>query len=76
MTLDIVDLVELQMDGGGHMRLTLQGVSPEDMKRLGEFFEILADVVKQGDHTQGRIQVTDPDETCPLIKELQKSKDK
>ena len=68
--LDVLDLVELQLQGGGRMRLLLQDCPPEDMKRLGELFEVLAGLVSQNERTQARIRITDPRDDCPLVKTL------
>jgi len=69
---DILDLVELHLPAGGRMRLLLQDVPAEDMKRLGELFEVLGDLVSPSDQTQGRIRITDPQEDCPMVQELKK----
>jgi hypothetical protein len=58
--------------GGGRMRLLLQDVPPEDMKRLGELFEILGDLVSPVEQTQGRLWITDPQDDCPLVQALKK----
>jgi hypothetical protein len=68
--LDVLDLVELHLQGGGRMRLLLQDCPPEDMKRLGELFEVLAGLVAQSERTQARIRITDPRDDCPLVKAL------
>jgi hypothetical protein len=68
--LDVLDLVELQLQGGGRMRLLLQDCPPEDLKRLGELFEVLAGLVSQNERTQARIRITDPRDDCPLVKAL------
>jgi hypothetical protein len=70
--LDILDLAELRLPGGGRMRLLLQDVPPEDIKRLGELFEILGDLVSAVDQTQARIRITDPQDDCPFVQALKK----
>ena len=35
----------------------------------GELFEILGDLVSSVDQTQGRIQITDPQDDCPLVQD-------
>jgi len=71
-SLDILDLLDLRLPNGGRMRVLLQNVSPNDMKRLGELFEVLGDLVSAGEQTQGRIQITDPQDDCPLVQALKK----
>ncbi len=71
--LDILDLAELRLQGGGRMRLLLQDVPPEDMKRLGELFEILADLVSSVEQTQARIRISDPQDDCPFVQALKQN---
>jgi hypothetical protein len=69
-TLDVLDLVELPVAGGARLRITLQGATPETMQRLGEWFEILGDLVQPGGASEGRIQINDPDDNCAFLKAL------
>jgi hypothetical protein len=41
MTVGLLDLVGLEIEGGGRVRLSLENASPAAMKRLGELFEVL-----------------------------------
>ena len=68
----LFDLAGLELEGGGQLRLGLQNVSPAEMKRLGELFEVLHTVVKLGAQSQGLLRIEEPDETCLLLKELKK----
>ena len=69
-TLDVLDLVELKLPGGGRLRLLLQDCPPEDMQRLGELLEVLSGLVTPTEQTQARIRITDPRDDCPLVKAL------
>jgi hypothetical protein len=71
-TIDLLDLVDLDLGGGGRLRLSLEHVSPETMKHLGELFETLATVVRQDDRTEAFLDIADPDQQCLLIQELTK----
>jgi hypothetical protein len=71
-TIDLLDLVDLDLRGGGRLRLTLEHVPPEAMQQLGELFETLATVVQQGNSTEAFLDIADPDEQCLLIQELKK----
>jgi len=67
-----LDLSDLEIPGGGRLRVSIEDITPEGMKRLGEFFEVLATAIGQGDSTEGYLEITNPDEQCPFIKELKK----
>ena len=52
-TLDVLDLTELRLPGGGRLRLLLQDCPPADMKRLGELLEVLSGLVTPAGQTHG-----------------------
>jgi len=67
-----LDISDLELADDGRLRLTLENASPQTMKNLAEFFEILQMVAKPGKTTQADIDIEDPTEDCLLIKELKK----
>jgi len=67
---DILELSDLVLPHGGHLRLQLTDVPPESMKALGELFEVLATVTRKGDRTEAFLEINEPDENCPFIKAL------
>jgi hypothetical protein len=68
---DVLDLMDLQLPGGGRLRLLLQDCPPEDMKRLGELLEILSGLIDHdSERTQARIRIADPQDDCLLVKAL------
>ena len=69
-TVGLLDLADLEVEGGGHLRLSLQDGTPAAMKRLGELFEVLATVAKPGKDTIVELDIAEPDDACPLIKAL------
>jgi hypothetical protein len=73
-TIGVLDLAELEVEGGGHLRFSLQDATPTAMKRLGELFEVLAGVVKPGKDTFVEFEVSEPDANCPLIKALKEAR--
>lgn len=73
--IDTLDVTELVLPHGGYLRLQLSDVTPESMKALGELFEVLATVTKQGDRTEAFLVVKDPDDNCPFVKALRDNKD-
>lgn len=62
--------MDLDVRGGGRLRVSLQDVPPEAMKQLGEFFETLATVIQPGDTAEADLEIDDPDEQCLLIQAL------
>jgi hypothetical protein len=70
-TVKSLDLWDIDIQGGGRLRLTLEGVTPEAIKRLGELFEVLATVVQSGPTTEVDLEIDDPDETCLFMQVLQ-----
>jgi hypothetical protein len=73
-TIGVLDLAELEIEGGGRLRLSLQDATPVAMKRLGELFEVLAGVVKPGKDTIVEFEVSEPDDNCLLIKTLKQGR--
>jgi hypothetical protein len=73
-TIGVLDLAELEVEGGGHLRVSLQDATPAAMKRLGELFEVLAGIVKPGKDMIVEFEVSEPDDNCPLIKALKEGK--
>jgi len=74
--IDELDLSGLELPNGGTIRIELAKVPPESVKRLGELFEVLTDIVQEGNETEVYLRVLDPDDTCPFIKELKGSDQK
>lgn len=71
-TIDSMDLVDLELPEGGTIRIQLTGVTPGSMKALGELFEVLDGIVTKGEHTEGFLEIVDPDDDCSFIQELKK----
>lgn len=69
-TIESMDLVDLELPKGGMIRVQLTKVPPESMKALGELFEVLDGIVKKGEHTEAFLEIVDPDDNCPFLKEL------
>jgi hypothetical protein len=73
--IEALDMSDLAVGGGAKLRLSLESVSPDEMKRLGELFEVLATVVRKDPSTEVYLEIHDPDDECLLIKELKKEKE-
>ncbi|MBA4544391.1 ATP-binding protein [Thermoactinomyces daqus] len=69
-----VDFLDLyfRMPAGGALRIQLEDASPQTIKSLGEWFEVLDGIVKNGEQTEVELDVADPAEDCPFVKELDK----
>ncbi|MBW1954029.1 MAG: hypothetical protein JRI66_13285 [Deltaproteobacteria bacterium] len=72
-SLNYLDIADLELPGGGKLRLSLENLTPEDMKNLEELFEVLGGLVKLGDTTLASLEIPEPEETCPFLQALKKS---
>jgi hypothetical protein len=72
-TIAHLDLVDLELPGGGRLRLSLENVPPASMQRLGELFEVLATVISVGPVSEADLEISDPDEQCLLIQALRRA---
>ena len=70
------DVTEFDLQKGGRFSLTLRDVGPEGMKQLGELFEILGDRLVPSSESEVALEIPEPDETCPLVQEIQRLKGK
>jgi hypothetical protein len=68
--IEILEFTDLEIPGGGKMRVSLEDVPPEAMKNLDEFFDLLGDLFSNGPDTEADLTVTDPDEDCLLLQKL------
>jgi hypothetical protein len=68
-----LDLVDLEIPGGGRLRLSLENVAPASMQRLGELFEVLATVISASPASEADLDIGDPDEQCLLIQALRRA---
>ncbi len=72
-TIDYMDIIDLELPGGGTISIRLTKAGPESMQALGEVFEVLDGVIKKGEQTEVFLEIYDPDENCPFIRELKNS---
>lgn len=68
--IDLLDMVSLSLPGGGTMRVELEGVTPDSVKALSEFFEVLAGIVTRTSQTEMYLQVRQPADGCSFVKEI------
>ena len=67
---DELDISDLRLLSGATMRVSIEGATAADMKRLDEFFQELANVAKFTDQTQADISIRHPAENCALVRKL------
>ena len=72
--IDVLDISDLEVDGGGLLRLQLTEMTPEGMKRLAELFETIAIVARPGPRTETELEISTPEDGCALIEALQEKK--
>lgn len=70
--IDMLDFLEMELPHGGTLSVRLQDVPPASMKALDEFFEVLGNIVHQGEYTVAYLDVEQPDEDCPFMQELKR----
>jgi len=68
--IDLLNVGDLDLPSGGHLRLELNDATPESLKLLDELFEILGDQTDQGTQTYAEIEINEPIEGCALIARL------
>ncbi|MFZ4440581.1 MAG: ATP-binding protein [Syntrophales bacterium] len=73
--IDILDISDLEVADGCKLRIALENASPQAMKSLAEFFEVLQTVAKPGDRTEADLEIREPVEDCLLVNELNKQED-
>ena len=71
--IDSLDLVDLDLPGGGMLRVGLTDAGPETLKNLGELFEVIDGLVQTGDRAEAFTDINDPQKDCPFIQELRKN---
>jgi hypothetical protein len=67
------EVIEFELPAGGRFSLMLEDVPPEGMKRLGELFEILGDMLIPSSESELVVEIENPDETCPVVRELRRA---
>lgn len=65
-----LDISDLQLPGGGKIRIVLENAEPRDFKRLQEFFQDLHSTVKVTETTEVELRINNPDDNCALVKAL------
>jgi len=71
-SIDMLDLIDLTLPKGGTLRIALSEAPPETVKELGELFEVVAGLVQVDETTEACLDINDPQDDCPFMKELRK----
>jgi len=69
--IDALDIVGLQLKGGGQIRVELTDLSADAIKELDEFFDSFSGVADKNEDSEVYLEIRDPVDDCLLIKELQ-----
>ena len=71
-SIDTLDVTDLTLPKGGTLRIALSEAPPETVKELGELFEVVAGLVQVDETTEAYLDINNPQEDCPFMKELRK----
>jgi hypothetical protein len=64
---DLLELTDLKLKGGGRLRLVLEDIPPDSMRRLDELFQTLAVCAQRDFDTHATVEVEEPDPSCPFL---------
>jgi hypothetical protein len=70
--IDSLDLVDLELPGGGMLRVGVTDASPDALKNLGELFEVIDGIAKT-EKADVYVEINDPQKDCPFMQELLKN---
>ena len=70
--IDLLDLAEMALPNGGTLRINLEKVSPESLKDLDEFFEVVDGLIQKTDEIVGDLEIDNPQDDCLFVNELKK----
>jgi hypothetical protein len=71
-TLKTLDFSDLELPAGGRLRLSIEEVPPESMKKLGELFEVLSGVIRRGNDTAVFLEIDNPNDDCLFVRTVKK----
>jgi hypothetical protein len=69
----LLDLPAIPLPKGGHLRIAVDNAPPDSMKALGELFEVAGTLISDDTALEAFLEITDPQEDCPLVKEIRKT---
>ncbi len=70
--IDVLDISGMLLPSGGRLRIELTDATPESMKDLGEFFEVIAGLVEKDNDTEIFLDINKPEDNCKFAGELRK----
>ena len=70
-TISELAIDDILLPGGGVLGVRLYNATPQTMKALDEFFQVLGLIIQRADVRDGLIRIDNPDEACPLMREFQ-----
>lgn len=69
-SIDFLDISNIQLKKGGNIQIRLDGATPESLKDLGEFFQVLSTLIGEPKIVEAYLRIEKPDETCEFYKKL------
>jgi hypothetical protein len=69
-SIDLLEVLGLEIPGGGQLRVSLEDVSPEGVKQLDELFATIAELTEKGENTDLELEISDPDEECSFVRKI------
>ncbi|MBF0103225.1 MAG: AAA family ATPase, partial [Desulfobacterales bacterium] len=71
--IDSLELIDMDLPHGGKLKITISDASPESMKNLAELFEVVSGITKISEETHAYLDISQPQNNCLFIRELQKN---
>ncbi len=69
-SIELLEIFELEVPGGGSLRFSLEDVTPEGMKHLDELFATLAELARKGEKTDLELEISEPEDECLFVSKL------
>jgi len=68
--IDRFELFDFELPGGTRMSVELGMIGPDSIRHLSEMLEILSDKLVPTSESDARLEIDDPDDECPLVREI------
>jgi hypothetical protein len=69
-SIDLLEILDLEVPGGGKLRVSLEDVSPEGVQQLDELFATLAELTQKGENTELELEIKEPDQECAFVRKI------
>ncbi len=68
--IDRFELYEFELPGGTRMSVELGMIGPDSIRHMAEMLEIMSDKLVPTSESDARLEIDDPDDECPLVREI------